>query len=67
MNRITELKEQIGSIRKEIELIQDECNHPKASLDIKHKADTGNYDPTQDSYWTEYRCGLCEKSWNEDQ
>ena len=31
-----------------------------------HKSDTGNYDPTQDSSWTELHCTLCDKKWVED-
>jgi hypothetical protein len=41
------------------------CNHPAA--DKKYCGTSGNYDPTADSYWIEYRCPDCGKFWTEDQ
>lgn len=46
-------------------LLQSTCLHPNA--DKKYCANTGNYDPTADSYWIEYRCPDCGKFWQEDQ
>lgn len=66
MNKLKSLLEKRGEIDNQISLIQSECNHPKSALDVKHKSDTGNYDPSADSYWTEYECGLCNKRWTED-
>lgn len=45
--------------------LQASCSHPSASK--KHCGNSGNYDPSADSYWIEYRCPDCNKRWNEDQ
>ena len=67
MSIIHELNKKAAEIEKQIKTIQSECSHPKSSLKVEHKSNTGNYDPSVDSWWTEYYCGLCEKSWHEDQ
>lgn len=67
MNIIQEYKEQIEKLQSKIVEIQDWCSHPKAALTSVNKSDTGNYDPSCDSFWTEFHCGLCEKRWTEDQ
>ena len=66
MNRIEELEAQIKSICEEIKTIQDACSHPDACLAKEHEGDTGNYDPSEDGYWTNFTCGLCRKKWTED-
>lgn len=45
--------------------LQALCSHPNVTK--KYNSNTGNYDPTADSYWIEYRCPDCNKRWNEDQ
>lgn len=45
--------------------LQSICQHPNANK--KYCANTGNYDPTADSYWIEYKCPDCNKRWNVDQ
>lgn len=45
--------------------LQQICNHPNA--DKKYCGNSGNYDPSADSYWIEYRCPDCGKFWIEDQ
>lgn len=45
--------------------LQEICNHP--NVDKKYKGNSGNYDPSADSYWIEYRCPDCGKFWIEDQ
>jgi hypothetical protein len=67
MNTIKLIKDQIAMLQGQIEKIQSECSHPKSALRVKPGANTGNYDPTADCYWTDYECGLCEKRWTEDQ
>lgn len=47
-----------------IEQIQKECPHTNAQK--KHRADTGNYDPSSDCYWTEFTCSDCGKMWSEE-
>ena len=41
------------------------CKHP--NLEKTHKSNTGNYDPSADSYWIEFKCPDCNKFWMEDQ
>lgn len=65
MNRIEELQEEIRIRNEEIRNIRKECCHPLSSLTKTHKADQGNYDPSQDCYWTEFDCGLCGEQWSE--
>lgn len=63
MSIIEEYEKQISELYAKIQAIQNECSHPKAGLKETRKGDSGNYDPTQDRYWTEYNCGLCKKHW----
>ena len=43
--------------------LQKLCEHP--DLTVKHDSNTGNYDPTVDSYWTNYHCCDCDARWTE--
>lgn len=45
--------------------LQSTCSHPAASK--KHCGNSGNYDPSADSYWIEFKCPDCGKRWMEDQ
>lgn len=45
--------------------LQKECKHPMAER--INRADTGNYDSSQDSYWRDCKCPDCGKFWKEDQ
>ena len=53
------------NLAKELNRLQAACQHP--NLEKTHKANTGNYDPSADSYWIEFRCPDCRVRWNEDQ
>lgn len=64
---ISALKKQVELIYDQIKEIQDECSHPTAAMVIVNKSNTGNYDPSEDCYWTEFHCTLCDKKWSEDQ
>ena len=58
---ITRLKAKIQKLESEISFIREKCLHPNA---VKtHKSNTGNYDPSCDCYWTEFKCPDCEKFW----
>jgi len=52
-------------LARELNKLQALCNHP--NLEKTYKSDTGNYDPSADSYWTEHRCPDCRARWNEEQ
>lgn len=74
MNELTKTDEQIKYFielkQKKIEdckldilKLQKICPHN--NLEYIHGSNTGNYDPTQDIYWVEYRCNICKKHWTE--
>jgi len=67
MNAIKDRKAKIEQLEKEIREIQAECSHPRTCVNSKSKSNSGNYDPSADSYWVEHECGLCEKQWRTDQ
>ena len=52
-------------LASELNKLQALCKHP--NLEKTHKSNTGNYDPSADSYWIEFRCPDCRARWNEDQ
>ncbi len=62
--RVTALWKRIHDAHKEIDKLQSECSHPGATK--KHCGDTGNYDPSCDRYWTEFKCPNCDKQWEVD-
>lgn len=57
--------DKIKKLNEQIAELQSLCTH----LDVtkKYKGDTGNYDPSADSYWIEWRCPDCGKFWITDQ
>jgi hypothetical protein len=60
-----ELQAKIAVHYKEIDALREKCTHPNAKKE--NKADTGNYDRSQDSYWKECVCPDCGKRWMEEQ
>lgn len=52
-------------LAKELIKLQSLCNHPNVKKE--YKSNTGNYDPSADSYWIEFRCPDCRKRWIEEQ
>lgn len=40
---------------------QEECLHEE--LEGKFESDTGNWCSSEDSYWVELNCKICEKRW----
>ena len=63
---IAKAREIIAEQHALIAKIQDACSHPVDALSFEYGSDTGNWDRNEDSYWTTYTCGLCEKRWSED-
>lgn len=57
------IRARIAANYKELEDLQNVCAHP--DVIIVHKSDTGNYDRSQDCYWTEHTCPDCGKFWRE--
>ena len=52
-------------LAKELSKLQKLCQHPNANS--KYDSNTGNYDPSADSYWIDYICPDCNKRWRIDQ
>jgi len=63
---IAKLRAEIAERESKIHAIQAECSHPLAAVTEKKGANTGNYDPSSDCYWTDYHCDLCDKNWRVD-
>lgn len=66
MSKVDELKTEIKKCMDQIDEIQNECSHPKACVTSKHGANTGNWDPSDDCYWADLHCSLCDKRWHVD-
>jgi hypothetical protein len=64
---IKKLRKQIKDLENQIEEIQEECIHPKRCVTKTPRGSSGNYDPSNDRYWYECECSLCEKRWTEPQ
>lgn len=52
-------------LSEELYELQTICTHP--DITKKYCGDTGNYDPSQDSYWINWHCPDCDKRWTTDQ
>ena len=63
INIVDEIKREINDLEGRLKEIQEECSHPKVSLKIEYRSNTGNYDPSSNCYWTDYHCKLCGKRW----
>ncbi len=64
IEKIESLRKEIDKIYKRIHRLQESCKHKHVTK--KHGSNTGNYDPTQDCYWTDFTCLDCDKRWTED-
>lgn len=56
------IKRQIYELNVQLRAHQDKCKHLRATY--VNRANTGNYDPSADSYWTDWSCPTCLKKWN---
>ena len=63
-SEVTRLAGVIQRAQSKINKLRDTCPHPGATKE--HKSNTGNYDPSCDCYWTEFRCPECGKFWRVD-
>lgn len=64
--QVIRIKNKISLLENSLANLQSNCKHPKKFLQKERKGNTGNYDPSQDCYWTEFYCEQCEKSWDEE-
>lgn len=58
------IKRKIDEWHLKLSKLQEKCLHPNVKKE--HKANNGNYDPSADCYWTEFRCPDCGKFWEVD-
>lgn len=58
LNKISKLSDQLMEL-------QSLCSHPDVTK--KYGGNTGNYDPSADCYWIDWRCPDCDKRWTTDQ
>lgn len=61
--QVTALEDVIRKARVDILTLQAKCKHKHTT--IKEGGSTGNYDPTDDCYWSDYTCTDCKKQWRE--
>lgn len=61
---MTRLQNELTNVQRKILAYQTKCKHPNASK--KECGDTGNWCPSDDRYWTEYKCPDCLKFWSVD-
>jgi hypothetical protein len=65
INRVREkLENEAAQIKKQLLDLRTECTHPNVIL--KHGANTGNYDPSQDCYWIDHHCPDCGLKWTRE-
>lgn len=52
-------------LSEELYELQTTCTHPMPNK--KYDGNTGNYDPSADSYWIDWDCPDCGHRWTTDQ
>ena len=52
-------------LSEELYELQTTCTHPNVTK--KYGGSSGNYDPSNDCYWIDWRCPDCDKAWTTDQ
>jgi len=63
--RLEEIKKKYQLARLEELKLQTACPH--ADLTYVYLGSTGNYDPSADSTWIDWKCSDCEKQWRTPQ
>ena len=61
---IEEINRKIKKWKKRLEEAQNNCPHTNKTKE--HWADTGNWCPSDDRYWTDFTCHDCGKRWRVD-
>lgn len=59
--RLTDI---INSAASDIEKLRAQCKHIRTEK--KYGSNTGNYNPTENCYWTDFTCCACGKWWRVD-
>lgn len=60
---IGRIKLSILRLEAKLHAVQEACQHTRVIK--KYYSDTGNFDPSCDQYWTEFKCLDCDKFWTE--
>jgi hypothetical protein len=55
------IKKEFGYLNAAYEDLKERCKHP--FVRVTDRGDTGNYDPSQNRYWSEHYCPDCDKRW----
>lgn len=58
---VADLQVEIAVLAEHIKAIQASCEHNDHTT--KPGANTGNYSPSDDCYWTDYTCHTCLLKW----
>ncbi|HUW49322.1 MAG TPA: hypothetical protein VMW36_11320, partial [Patescibacteria group bacterium] len=58
------LTKQIEELEDELFAHQEKCKHAHGTF--YYNANTGNYDPSSDSYWIVAKCDVCLKNFHCD-
>ena len=64
--RVDAIKLKLTNLYDELIDLQTICPHPTDAVFKRPESDTGNYDPSQDRYWTDFTCSHCDKRWTEE-
>jgi len=64
-NSVEELLKSVKDLNLLVIEFQVVCTHPNASKEAR--SNTGNWDPSADSYWYQCKCPDCQKAWTEEQ
>lgn len=59
------ISDKVAKLSGQLWDLQAACSHPDVTK--QYRGDTGNYDPSQDSYWINWHCSDCDKRWTTPQ
>ena len=62
--RRIDIEKKLKLYTDKLKSLEEECVH--SNVTKTHCANTGNYDPSNDSYWTVFVCPDCGKIWQEE-
>lgn len=54
---VEDIQNRIKGLQTQLQFIQDNCEH--GNIAYKYKSNTGNYCPSDDSYWVDIKCLDC--------
>lgn len=58
-----DIEEGIKSLKTRLYLLQESCPHTEAVKTANSKNYSGDWNKSQGSYWYEFKCPSCDKSW----